>query len=195
MRLLALSLPLIAAALLAVTLPGSCALEAQQAAEIIREQSYYVPYEKIGEVFEKEGRGIFLPYDRFLELWARAGGTDPDVDAGPPAAAVIRGGEYVGRVEGDTARLQVRYSVEVLAEGWSSVPLPLRDLAVESVQLSDERVVVDSGPGGYAVYFPEPAFITIYGIDIKGDSIAGKLIFIAKFFSDSLKEPIIPALR
>src|SRR5260221_2594779 len=37
--------------------------------EAVRETTGYFPYEKIKEIFEKEGRAIFLPYDEFLKLW------------------------------------------------------------------------------------------------------------------------------
>ncbi len=36
---------------------------------IVLEQAYYVPFENIEQVFERTGRGIFLPYEKFLELW------------------------------------------------------------------------------------------------------------------------------
>ena len=31
----------------------------------LREQSIYIPYNKLREVFEQQGRGVFLPYDKF----------------------------------------------------------------------------------------------------------------------------------
>ena len=36
---------------------------------VIRERNVYVPYDKLKETFEKEGRGVFLPYEEFLKLW------------------------------------------------------------------------------------------------------------------------------
>ena len=40
--------------------------------DALREQSIYVPYEKLWRVFEQEGRGVFLPYERFMQLWQDA---------------------------------------------------------------------------------------------------------------------------
>ena len=40
----------------------------QPAKNPLREQTIYVPYSKLRDVFEKEGRGVFLPYDQFQEL-------------------------------------------------------------------------------------------------------------------------------
>ena len=39
---------------------------------LFREQAYYVPYEKLEEIFQKSGKGIFLPYEEFLKLWEAA---------------------------------------------------------------------------------------------------------------------------
>ena len=32
-------------------------------ANSINEQTIYIPYDKLREVFERDGRGVFLPYD------------------------------------------------------------------------------------------------------------------------------------
>ena len=40
--------------------------------DVIREQTIYIPYEKLRKTFEKEGRGVFLPYEKFQELWNAA---------------------------------------------------------------------------------------------------------------------------
>ena len=39
---------------------------------VLNEQTIYIPYEKLRKVFEKEGRGVFLPYEKFQELWNAA---------------------------------------------------------------------------------------------------------------------------
>ena len=38
----------------------------------LREQTIYIPYEKLKNVFEKPGRGVFVPYEKFQELWNAA---------------------------------------------------------------------------------------------------------------------------
>lgn len=45
--------------------------------ESINEQTIYVPYEKLREVFERDGRGVFLPYDKFQKLWSQARKNQP----------------------------------------------------------------------------------------------------------------------
>ena len=37
-----------------------------------REQTIYIPYSKLRQIFEKEGRGVFVPYDEFQRLWKAA---------------------------------------------------------------------------------------------------------------------------
>src|SRR5438552_1667893 len=64
---------------------------------LVRERTVYVPYEKLKETFEKEGRGVFLPYEEFLKLWnAGQPKEKPPEEIKPPADAVIAGGSYVG---------------------------------------------------------------------------------------------------
>mgnify|MGYP003512945731 CR=1 FL=1 len=37
-----------------------------------KEQTIYIPYTKLRQIFEKEGRGVFVPYDEFQRLWKAA---------------------------------------------------------------------------------------------------------------------------
>jgi hypothetical protein len=63
-----------------VLLPLAAALAiAQESPESIsdaeppaREQTIYIPYSKLRQIFEKEGRGVFVPYDEFQKLWKSA---------------------------------------------------------------------------------------------------------------------------
>ena len=43
----------------------------------LNEQTIYVPYEKLRETFERDGRGVFLPYDKFQQLWKQARQNQP----------------------------------------------------------------------------------------------------------------------
>ena len=38
--------------------------EAKKPTEL-REQSIYIPYSRLKGIFEKEGRGVFIPYEKF----------------------------------------------------------------------------------------------------------------------------------
>jgi hypothetical protein len=124
--------------------------------EVLREKTVYVPYDKLPAVFEKEGRGIFLPYEEFLRLWAAGQPRPPEPPPdGPPAAAVIRGGAYSGAVAGDVARLTASFEIEALKKGWSEVALPFRNAALETVKLPAGAVLGGKGADA-AVYLPAP---------------------------------------
>src|SRR5690349_7742977 len=55
-----------------------------------REQTIYIPYAKLRQIFEKEGRGVFVPYDEFQRLWKAAQNAARKIeDYKPPVAALI----------------------------------------------------------------------------------------------------------
>ncbi len=117
---------------------------------IIREKTLYVPYEKLEDIFEKEGRGVFLPYKEFLELWQATLPKPPEPEPDePPSDAVIRAASYVGRVEGAAAVLEATYEIEALKKGWSEISLPLQNVAVESIELSSPGALIVASTGGY----------------------------------------------
>ena len=97
--------------------PGTAPAEASE----IREQSIYIPYEKLREVFEREGRGVFLPYDRFMALWKAA--RDADAPAMPDGRRMVKL-SYVGITElkVDTGR----------GEPWLYIKHPDGRLAISS---------------------------------------------------------------
>jgi len=55
-----------------------------------REQTIYIPYKQLQKVFEEQGRGVFLPYEKFQELWKKAQASEPQpVDNRPPVGAIV----------------------------------------------------------------------------------------------------------
>ncbi len=98
------------------------------------ERSVYTPYEQLEKVFEKEDRGVFLPYREFLDLWNKL---DLPVDVKknqPPVDGVLASARYTGRVEGDAAIFDAQLQVEALKDGWSKVPLGGADLNIAEVK-------------------------------------------------------------
>lgn len=116
----------------------------------LREQTIYIPYEKLRKVFEKEGRGVFLPYEKFRELWdaARDKTARPEPDK-PPVGALITEIDNEATVSGDVVRVEARLKIEVLAEGWSEVPLRLADAAITSSTLDGQPARIVSDGQGY----------------------------------------------
>ena len=116
----------------------------------IREQDIYIPYTKLREVFEKQGRGVFLPYEQFQELWQAAREkTQPAAEAKPPAGGLITDITSDATVEKDVVRVKAALRIEILAEGWHSIPLRLADAGVIGATLSGKpaRIMGDSAHG------------------------------------------------
>lgn len=115
-----------------------------------REQTIYIPYEKLREVFEREGRGVFLPYEEFEALWraAREATVKPP-KPGPPIAAMITEVDSDATVEEDVVRVRARVRIEVLTEGWHEIPLRLGDSAITSATIGDDPARIVPAQGGY----------------------------------------------
>ena len=120
-------------------------------AEVLREQSIYIPYEKLRRVFEEHGRGVFLPYEQFQELWRAAREKDePAVQPKPPVAAIIAEIDNVATVDKDVVQVEAELTIDVLAEGWTEVPLRLADAAITNATIDDAPARILGGPAeGY----------------------------------------------
>lgn len=116
----------------------------------LREQTIYIPYQKLREVFEKEGRGVFLPYEKFLALWKAARDAEPrQLDVRPPLPTVIAEAENRASVVEDVVQVDATLKIEVLAQGWNEVPLRLSDAALMRAEIDGKpaRVVYDAQHG------------------------------------------------
>lgn len=118
-----------------------------------RERTVYVPYEDLEKVFQDGGRGVFLPYREFLELWNELTLKREEEDQPPVPGAVTRA-EYVGHVEGTSLVLDAKLTVESFRKGWVEVHLGGTEMtAVGEAQAG--RAVLESGKDGYRVLVPE----------------------------------------
>lgn len=93
----------------------------------------YVPYDKLTDVFETEGQGVFLPYAEFQRLWRTAQGAPAGVGEAP-FKYLISTARFTGQVEGQLARLHLELTIDVLADGWVEAPIGLGDVAVSNVR-------------------------------------------------------------
>ncbi|HYG77335.1 MAG TPA: hypothetical protein VEK08_20180 [Planctomycetota bacterium] len=143
---------------------------------LVRERTVYVPYEKLKETFEKEGRGVFLPYEEFLKLWnAGQPREKPPEDMKPPAEAVISGGSYTGVAKETAVRFEVTYKVKALGKSWSELFLPLKNVAVETASVSDPQAVFAPKGDGYALILPKPGEYTLtLAFSVRVDSKPGQ---------------------
>jgi hypothetical protein len=117
----------------------------------LREQTIYIPYAKLRAIFEKDGRGVFVPYDKFQELWKAAReATRKLEDYKPPIPALIAEIDSTATVGRDVMNVQARLAIEVLSEGWHEVPLRLSDSAIRSAKIGDAPArIIYSPEGGY----------------------------------------------
>lgn len=116
----------------------------------LKEQSIYIPYAKLREVFETQGRGVFLPYEKFQELWRAARDkTGPAIEQRPPVDSLITEAAHTATVGRDVVQVRATIRIELLTEGWQSIPLYLADAAITSAKIGDvpARVVFDPAIG------------------------------------------------
>ena len=115
-----------------------------------REQSIYIPYEKLWKTFEKEGRGVFISYERFRELWdAQAERAPGEPDEERPVDAIISEVDGVASVGKDVVEFEAKITLEILKPGWNEVPLQLHDVALSEATLEGKpaRILFDEADG------------------------------------------------
>jgi hypothetical protein len=125
--------------------------DASKEKDSFREQTIYIPYEDLRKTFEKEDRGVFLPYPQFRKLWdaARATEVTPPPDA-PPVGAMITETENVATVSEDIVQVRAKVNIELLTDGWHEIPLWLSDAAVTSATIDGQPARLLGGVGqGY----------------------------------------------
>ncbi len=131
------------------------------------ERTIYVPYAKLKEVFEKEGRGVFLPYEQFEKLWQAAQQKPPVPAPGPPVGALITSIASQAAVEQDVVRVTSLLKIELLRGGWNRVPLRLQGSAILSATIDGRAArVVPAADGGYELLV-ENELATTQAIDLQ----------------------------
>ena len=121
------------------------------------EKNIYLPYERLWEIFEKDQRGVFLPYAEFQQLWQRAYG-QPDPEAPkPPAPALITAIRGDMTVLEQNARVTVTLSIDLYERGWLLLPLALPGCAVTRAVIGEDaaRLIYESKSGYTLLYHKE----------------------------------------
>lgn len=122
-------------------------------AKTLREQTIYVPYDRLRNVFEQHGRGVFLPYEKFQELWQAAQkATAQPIEAQPPVKAVLTSSENEAVAAKDVVSVRTKLRIDILAEGWNEIPLRLADCAITGALVGDQPARLIGGPDrGYSL--------------------------------------------
>ena len=116
-----------------------------------KERTVYVPFERLEQVFENEGRGVFLPYREFLDLWNKLKLPEDVKKKEPPVDGVLASAHYSGRVEGDAASISANLELEALKEGWSALKIGTGDWSIADVK---SNATLNHSGNGYDVIFP-----------------------------------------
>ena len=66
------------------------------------DQKIYVPFKNLKDVFEKEGQGVFVPFEEFLRLWEGNLDRRP-VPEKPPVPYLVTRARYEGAIEVERA--------------------------------------------------------------------------------------------
>ena len=126
--------------------------------EILRaERSIYLPYEDLEAIFEKEGRGVFLPYREFLDLWNQLVLERKKDKEKPPADGVLSSAQYTAKIEGaDNRVLAIDSVIEAESfkdEGWAVVPLAKAGLNIAEADTGEATLHL--GAKGYELLLPK----------------------------------------
>jgi hypothetical protein len=115
-------------------------------------ETVYVPYDP-AQPNDLDGLGkVFIPFERFRELWNAAHPARRlEKPAEAPVPWLVTGAAYDGRVEGETVALEARYDLVVLKEDWVEVALPFSPAVVEEALVDGEPVRVLSKKGTHVL--------------------------------------------
>lgn len=131
-----------------VTAPPAASPNAAPAAPVFREQSIYIPYDKLWKVFEKEGRGVFVPYEEFNRLWTAArSNLNARAEAPAPMASILKEVAGVLTVGKEVVEATATLRLELLKDGWHEIPLGLSDVGVTRAEVGGQPARLVSAPG------------------------------------------------
>jgi len=107
---------------------------------IVREQAIYIPYETLRNTFEKNGRGVFLPYEEFRKLWDAAQAKPADAQPPQPVPVPFMISETVheARVADDIVQVTATLNIDLLKEGWHEIPIRLNNVAITEATIDPE---------------------------------------------------------
>lgn len=129
-----------------------------------RERTVYVPYDQLEKVFKDGGKGVFLPYKEFLELWNELTLKRKEDEVKPPQDGVVSKAEYTGHVEGETLVIDAKINVESFKKGWLTLPLA-KEGAVPGIAEADTgKAILSAKPDGYDLILPDKG---IYELKLK----------------------------
>lgn len=121
------------------------------------ERSIYLPFEDLEKVFEKEGRGVYLPYREFLDLWNQLAVHKKDDEVKPPVDGVVASADFKATLAGvDDHALAIEATLKVESfkeKGWAVIPLAQAGLNIAEAETGDATLSLNKD-GGYQLLAP-----------------------------------------
>lgn len=99
-----------------------------------RIRNVYIPADQWKLLFDSSSKGVFMPRDKILALWAEGQRKAPQETA-PPTDAVLSQAVYEAQLDDHELRLTGRIQVAKLRAGWQTVDLAFGGVAIESALL------------------------------------------------------------
>lgn len=115
----------------------------------VDEQTIYIPYEDLVKVFERDGRGVFLPYEQFQQLWKDAQRARDAQPAGKSFQSLLVAAENEANIQRDLMVVKAKLRVELVGKGWHRVPFQLQDVAIQSAKIEGQTATIARGVAGY----------------------------------------------
>ncbi len=131
------------------------------------ERSIYVPFEDLEKIFEDDGRGVFLPYREFLELWNQLNLKEDEEEAKPPTDGVVKSATYTAGVEGEDdaqiVAIDAKLEVESFKDdGWAKVPLRVHGMSLAEAETGEAKLHL--GEKELELLLPKPG---VYPIELR----------------------------
>ena len=101
------------------------------------EKNIYIPYNRLWETFEKDKRGVFLPYDQFQTLWQKAYGEKPKEPQALPKNSTISSIRGSLKISENSAEGSLKLTIYPHQKGWQVLPLRLQECAI--LEFTSER--------------------------------------------------------
>ncbi len=131
-----------------------------EADKVETEHTVYVPYKDLEKVFEKTGRGVFMPYEEFLKLWKKAKEADK-ARTEPTVPALITGASYTCVIGEETVSVKSTFAIDVLRKGWVELPVALSGVALQEVKLDGEKALLQARKNDYLLILKEKGSHTL----------------------------------
>ncbi len=127
--------------------------EPTKPAAAVVERNVYVPFDDLDTVLEGDGRGVFLPFEQFLEIRDQLAQARAQPEPEPPVPAIVHSATHRASVTSeDTITVLSSIEIEAYRKGWSEVALSGHQLGISEAETGEATIV--SGESGYRALLP-----------------------------------------